>query len=48
MRIYIYFVRIDSKFYKLLSKKEKKIKKNQFFHNSSYLLNHHLNEISNG
>ena len=32
MRIYIYFVRIISKiFYKLLSKKEKKIKKNQFF-----------------
>ena len=27
-------------FYKLLSKKEKKIKKHQFFNNSSYLLNH--------
>ena len=38
MRIYIYLVRIDSKFYKLLSKKEKKIKKHQLFHNSSYLL----------
>ena len=48
MRIYIYFVRIDSKFYKLLSKKEKKIKKNQFFHNSSYLLNHYLYEIIYG
>ena len=48
MRIYIYFVRIDSKFYKLLSKKEKKIKKNQFFHNSSYLLNHYLKEINYG
>ncbi len=44
MRIYIYFVRIDSKFYKLLSKKEKKIKKNQFFHNSSYLINHYFNK----
>ena len=31
-------------FYKLLSKKEKKIKKNQIFYNSSYLLNHYLNE----
>jgi len=49
MRIYIYFVRADSKiFYKLLSKKEKKIKKNQFFQNSSYLLNHYLKEISYG
>ena len=49
MRIYIYFVRIDSKFfYKLLSKKEKKIKKNQFFHNSSYLFNHYFKEISYG
>ena len=36
MRIYIYLVRIDSKFFKLLSKTEKKIKKQQFFHNSSY------------
>ena len=43
MRIYIYFVRIDLKFLKLLSKKEKKIKKNQFFYNSSYLFNHYLN-----
>ena len=42
MRIYIYFVRIDSKFYKLLSKKEKKIKKHQFFRNSSYLLKSHF------
>jgi len=48
MRIYIYFVRIGSKFLKLLSKKEKKIKKNQFFYNSSYLLNHYLKEISYG
>ena len=31
-------------FYKLLSKKEKKIKKNQFFHNSSYLINHYLDK----
>ena len=46
MRIYIYFVRIDSKFfYKLLSKKEKKIKKNQFFHNTSYLINHYLKKL---
>ena len=37
MRIYIYLVRIDSKFFKLLSKTKKKIKKHQFFHNSSYL-----------
>ena len=43
MRIYIYLVRIDSKFYKLLSKKEKKIKKHQFFHNSSYLNNYFKN-----
>ena len=35
-------------FYKLLSKKEKKIKKNQFFHNSSYLVNHYLIETSHG
>ena len=35
MRIYIYLVKIDSNFYKLLSKKEKKIKKYQFFQNSS-------------
>jgi len=48
MRIYIYLVRIDLKFYKLLSKKEKKIKKHQFFHNSSYLLNHCLCEINYG
>ena len=34
MRIYIYLVRIDHNFYKLLSKKEKNIKKHQFFHNS--------------
>ena len=40
MRIYIYLVRFDSKniYNVLLSKKEKKIKKNQFFHNLSYLL----------
>ena len=42
MRIYIYLVRIDSKFYELLSKKEKKIKKHQFLHNSSYLINNYL------
>ena len=48
MRIYIYFVRIDSQFYDLLSKKEKKIKKNQFFHNSFYLINHYLKEASYG
>ena len=38
MRIYIYLVRIDSKDFLnyLLSKTEKKIKKHQFFHNSSY------------
>ena len=42
MRIYIYLVRIDSKFYKLLSKKEKKLKKKKFFQNSSYLFNHYL------
>jgi len=35
MRIYIYLVRIDSKVNKLLSKKEKKIKEYQKFHNSS-------------
>ena len=44
MRIYIYFVRIDSKFYKLLSKKEKKLKKKQFFQKLSYLLNHYLSK----
>ena len=32
-------------FYKLLSKKEKKIKKNQFFHNSYYLLNYSLEKL---
>ena len=48
MRIYIYFVRIYLKFYKLLSKKEKKIKKNKFFNNSSYSLNHYLKNISHG
>ncbi len=48
MRIYIYFVRVDLYFYKLLSKKEKKIKKNQFFHNSFYLINHCLKETSYG
>ena len=42
MRIYIYLAKIDSKFYKLLSKKEKKIKKHQFFQNSFYLINHYL------
>jgi len=41
-------VRIDSKFYELLSKKEKKLKNKQFFQNLSYLLNHYLKEISNG
>ena len=45
MRIYIYFLRIDWNFYKLLSKKEKKIKKNQFLQNSSYLLNHYLKRL---
>jgi len=35
MRIYIYLEKKINNFYKLLSKKEKKIKKNQFFHNSS-------------
>ena len=45
MRIYIYFVKIVQNFYKLLSKKEKKLKKKQFFQNSSYLLIHYL--ISN-
>jgi len=45
MRIYIYFVRIDSKFYELLSKKEKKLKKKQFFQNSSYLFEHYLNSV---
>ena len=49
MRIYIYLVRIASKISKIvLSKKEKKIKKHQFFHNPSYLLNHSLREISYG
>ena len=40
MRIYIYLVRFASKilYNILLSKKEKKIKKNQFFHNLSYLI----------
>ena len=42
MRIYIYFVRIDSKFYELLSKKEKKLKKKQFFEKSSYEFIHYL------
>jgi len=45
MRIYIYLVRKNSKFYKLLSKKEKKIKKHQFFHNSSYLHNHYFKKL---
>jgi len=35
MRIYIYFVKIVQNFYKLLSKKEKKLKKKQFFQNLS-------------
>ena len=39
MRIYIYFVGIGSKFYKLLSNKEKKIKKNKFFKISFYIFN---------
>jgi len=43
MRIYIYLVRIDNNFYKLLSKKEKNIKKDQFFHISSYLIINYLN-----
>ena len=43
MRIYIYLVRITSKFYKLLSKKEKKLKKKQFFQNPSYQFIHYLN-----
>jgi len=34
MRIYIYLEKLINNFYKLLSKKEKKIKKHQFFHNS--------------
>ena len=45
MRIYIYFVRINSKFYNLLSKKEKKIKKIQFIHNPSYLLKGYLKKL---
>ena len=45
MRIYIYLMRIDSRFLKLLSKKEKKIKKHQFFHNSSYLHNHYFKKL---
>ena len=45
MRIYLYFVKYIQNFYKLLSKKEKKIKKHQFFYNSSYLLNHYLNVL---
>ena len=45
MRIYIYLVRIYSKFYKLLSNKEKNIKKHQFFHNSSYLINNYLDKF---
>ena len=32
-------------FYKLLSKKEKKIKKNQFFQDSSYLLKYSLKKL---
>ena len=44
MRIYIYFLRIDWNFYKLLSKKEKRLKNAQFFQNLSYLLNHYLNK----
>ena len=39
MRIYIYFLEYIQNFYKVLSKKEKKIKKNQFLYNSSYLFN---------
>ena len=42
MRIYIYLERKFQHFYKLLSKKEKKIKKHQFFYYSSYLINHYL------
>ena len=42
MRIYIYLVRIDANFYKLLSKKEKSIKKYQFFQIPFYLINHYL------
>ena len=45
MRIYIYLVRIDSKFFKLLSKTEKKIKNYQFFDNSFYLLTNYLEKV---
>ena len=44
MRIYIYLGKKIENFYKLLSKKEKKIKKSQFSHNSSYLFNHYLKD----
>ena len=37
------FTFIKQNSYKLLSKKEKKLKKKQFFQNSSYLLIHYLN-----
>ncbi len=48
MRIYIYFVKIDPNFYKLLSKKEKKLKKKQFFQNSFYLINCYLKATDYG
>ena len=38
MRIYIYLVRSNLKLFNILSKKEEKIKKQQFFQNSSYLI----------
>jgi hypothetical protein len=39
MRIYLYLGKIAGNFYKILSKKEKKIKKIKFFHNLPYLIN---------
>ena len=48
MRIYIYLMRIGSNFYKLLSKKEKKIKKLQFLNNSSYLLYQYFEKTTYG
>ena len=42
MRIYIYLVRIAARDLKLLSKKEKKIKKHQNPHNSSYVNTQYL------
>ena len=40
MRIYIYLARISLKFNQLLSKLEKKIKKNPFFNNAYENSNH--------